>query len=215
MEQSSEHAKLPLKEMIKSIPGVVGIRLEEKPKFDKLGKEGDVQLRRYHPMLVAEVTIRGDHATAVDKGFDILAKYIFGENSAKAEMSMTNPVLQEQESAEDTTLEMTAPVFQEREESGQSWRIAFVIPAKFTLETVPKPLDKDIQLVEIPAATVAVVEYSGNNTEEHMEEAATTLKTWLLSSGRLALSPIRFAQYDAPFTIPFLKRNEAQMDVRE
>jgi hypothetical protein len=213
------HAKLPLKEMIKSLPGIVGIRLEEKPKFDKLGKEGPVELRRYHPMLVAEISIAGDHAAAVDQGFDRLAKYIFGDNSASEEMAMTNPVLQEPESAEGVELAMTAPVFQEHEEGGpegsDSWRIAFVMPSKYTLETVPKPLDKDILLVEVPACTTAVVEYSGNNTEEHMQEAASRLQAWLLSSGRVALSPIRWAQYDAPFTIPFLKRNEAMLDVKD
>jgi hypothetical protein len=217
MEQpKAGHARFPFKEMIKSLPGVVGIRLEEKPKFDKLGKEGDVELRRYHPMLVAEVSLPGDHATAVDQGFDKLSKYIFGANSEDAEMPMTSPVLQEHEVEESHILEMTSPVLHEKhqDDGGDAWRIGFVIPSKFSIDTVPKPLDRDIQLVEIPESTVAVVEYSGNNTEEHMEKAASGLRAWLASTGRIALSPIRWAQYDAPFTVPFLKRNEALVDVK-
>jgi len=83
------------------------------------------------------------------------------------------------------------------------------------METVPKPLDKDIELIDLPARTVAVVEYTGNNTEERMHEASIALQAWLIASGRLALSPVRWALYDAPFTVPFLKRNEAQVDVQE
>lgn len=219
MEQPvSGHAKLPLKELVKSLPGIVGIRLEEQPKFNRIGQEGPVELRRYHPMLVAEVVIAGDHDTAVDQGFDRLAKYIFGANSAHAEMAMTSPVLQEPESNDVlegvSALERTAPVYRERDELG-AWRIAFVMPSKYTLETVPKPLDPGIELVEVPGCTVAVVQYTGNNTDAHMEEAASKLQAWLTASGRIALSPIRWAMYDAPFTVPFLKRNEVQVDVQD
>jgi hypothetical protein len=216
VQPKTGHARFPLREVIKSIPGLVGIHLEEKPKFEMLGKEGHVELRRYDPMLVAEVAIAGDHARGVDEGFDKLAKYIFGENTTHAEMSMTNPVFQEHGIEESAMAGMAAPVVREKglEAAGDTWRISFVLPSKFSLVTVPKPLDPDIQLHDLPAATVGVVEYSGNNTEEHMEKAASILKAWLASTRRIALSPIRWAQYDAPFTVPFLKRNEALVDVR-
>lgn len=215
IQPKTGHARFPFREVIKGIPGLVGIHLEENPKFEKLGKEGHVELRRYDPMLVAEVAIAGDHAHGVDEGFDKLAKYIFGANTTHAEMSMTNPVFQEQENGDDAA-GMNAPVLHEKGfgAAGDTWRISFVLPSKFSLMTVPKPLDPDIHLHDLPAATVGVVEYSGNNTEEHMEKAASILRAWLASTRRIALSPIRWAQYDAPYTVPFLKRNEALVDVR-
>ena len=192
-QSDTEPLKLPLKEMMKSLPGIVGIRSEEKPPYEVVATEGDVELRRYHPLLVAELTTPGNPDVAASQAFRRLARYIFGANHAQTAMPMTSPVLQEP--------------------AGARRRLTFIMPSGYTRDTLPQPLDTDIQIVEIPARTVAVIRYSGNNTEERRHKSAGALQTWLAASRRVALSPVRWAQYDAPFTLPFLKRNEAQVDI--
>ncbi|MBC8087599.1 MAG: heme-binding protein [Phycisphaerae bacterium] len=205
----SDNVKLPLKEMLKGIPGIFGIRLDEEPKYTLIRKEGSVEIRRYAPTLIAQVSVAGDHEAAVDEGFNKLAKYIFGENTHEADLAMTAPVYQEQ----GVQLSMTAPVYHEQQ--SDAWIISFVISEKFTLQTAPKPVDDSIRLVELPERTIAVLEYSGTNGEEKMRSAEAELRAWLQSSGVRPTSEIRWAQYDPPFAIPFFRKNEAQVEIAE
>lgn len=207
MENLPAHKpKIPLVEKLKTIPDMLGIRLNEQPHYDVLSKEGDIEIRKYPKLLLAQVTIQGEHEEAIKEGFLELASYIFGENKGKQQLSMTAPVFQENQ-----TMPMTAPVYQQK--SGENWTVSFVIPKKFDRNTVPEPLNKDIHFVEVPMRKTVVYQYTGNNNEEKMMEAEKTLKSWLFSSGDHACSDVRWAQYDPPFAIPFLKRNEAQIDI--
>ncbi|RYZ63323.1 MAG: heme-binding protein, partial [Proteobacteria bacterium] len=86
--------KIPLKEMLGSIPGVLGIRLEEEPNYEVSLKEGAFEIRRYDEMVLAQTTVAGTHEQAMDESFEILADYIFGGNHERQTMSMTTPVLQ-------------------------------------------------------------------------------------------------------------------------
>ncbi|RYZ89752.1 MAG: heme-binding protein, partial [Proteobacteria bacterium] len=83
-------------EILKSIPAAVGIRLDEEPPYTVLEKKGDVEVRSYNKILVAQVEVPGAHSTSAGDGFRKLASYIFGGNTEKANMAMTIPVLQEQ-----------------------------------------------------------------------------------------------------------------------
>ena len=186
-----ETPHFPASEIVKSIPGFFGIRLEEKPKYEVLHKAGHFEIRQYAPMLLAQVAVVGHHDYAVDVGFDKLASYIFGQNNSRVNMSMTNPVLQEKR--------------------GREWMISFVVPSKFNLLTVPKPLNSEITFQNVPGQSVASFGYSGNNDIEKMKLASVQLKNELQKTNYYSRSPVFWAQYDAPFTIPILKRNEAWM----
>lgn len=211
MEKSHNHKpKIPLTEKLKTIPDVFGIRLNEQPDYEVLVTEGDVEVRRYKKTLIAQVTVQGEHDLAVKSGFQTLANYIFGDNEERSTIEMTAPVFQ-QNAQGNQSIGMTAPLFREQNENG--WTISFVIPEKFDLNTVPDPVNSNIRLAEMPERKTAVFRYSGNNNEEKMREAEEKLNEWLTSSGLTAKSTIRWAQYDPPFAIPFLKRNEAQIDI--
>lgn len=202
--------RIPLKEKLKSIPGFFGLRLEEEPHYSQIRKEGPFEIREYDPILIARVTIHGDHQEASEEAFLRLAAYIFGRNQGARQLPMTTPVFRQ----EGETLEMTAPVFEEKE-TGGDWTMSFYLPKELTLETAPRPLNGDVRLLKLPAQTMACLRYSGVNDEGRMEEKAMELIEWL--SGQTTfeqVAAVRWAQYDGPYTIPFLRRNEVQVEVK-
>ena len=162
--------KLPFSEILKGIPGFFGIRLEEEPRFDIVLSDADVEIRRYAPALLAEVTIAGNHDAALDEAFDRLAIYIFGENIDRSKLPMTTPVGQK---VEGEVMPMTTPVGQR--DAGGAWTVSFFLGNDLRSEDAPQPIDTGIRLTTSPQRTVAVVRYSGNNTEERRQDGRKRL----------------------------------------
>ncbi len=187
---------------------VLGKRTAEEAQYIVLKSDGEYEVRQYEPMIIAETTMEGDYRSTSGKTFSKLAGYIFGGNQAESSIDMTAPVLQEQGSEE---IAMTAPVIQKK--TGEMWVTAFVMPRAYTMETIPKPLDKDIVLREIPAETVAVIRYSGLHSEKNITKYSEKLNDWIVQNGYRPASRPRAASFDPPWTLPFLRRNEVQIDI--
>ena len=206
MTNSTLH--LPFKEILKSIPGFFGIRLEEEPRFEVVESSGDVEVRRYAPALLAEVTLAAPHDEAIDEGFDILAKYIFGENAPKGRLPRSSA----RSADPGVTMEMTTPVLQSPTDKG--WTVSFFLGNDMKVSEAPAPKDPRVELRIEPAYTVAVKRYSGNNDADKRATTKQELTAWVNASERWHRdSKVFWAQYDAPFVIPFLKRNEAMIQV--
>lgn len=202
---------IPLTEILKSIPEIFGVRLNEEPKYKVAEKHGTIERRLYSAQRVARLTIGApaDFDQYRQEAFRRLANYIFGGNRLKKQISMTAPVLQEPVSI---NIPMTAPVLHDQDKKG--WTMSFVLPAKYVQEEPPAPVDPEIRLELVPPYETAVISYSGNNTLKRMREHETKLRSWINSQNDLrADGEAFFAQYDAPFVLPFLKRNEVQLKV--
>ena len=117
----------------------------EKAKYQALESESDFELRRYEPSIVAETLVDGEFDGVANESFRRLVAYINGKNRRKASISMTAPVTQE---AGSEKISMTAPVGQEK--AGGSWRITFLMPSNYTMETLPEPLDERVVLKKVP-----------------------------------------------------------------
>ena len=187
---------------------VFGIRTVEEAGYKVILKDGRFQIREYADALVAETVVDADYGKAGSVAFRRLAGYIFGDNKSTAKIPMTAPVIQEKASER---IAMTAPVMQEK--SGQGWRMTFVLPARYTLGTVPEPLDPKVVIGKETGRRVAVIRYSGWLSEASMETNAGKLKGWIEQKRYKATSPPRLAAYDPPWTAPFLRRNEVHIDV--
>ena len=187
---------------------VLGKRTAEEAQYTVLKSDGEFEIRQYEPMILAETTVEGDYRSTSGKAFSKLASFIFGRNKAESSIDMTTPVLQEQGSEE---IAMTAPVIQKK--SGEKWVTAFVMPRKYTMETVPKPLDKDIVLREIPGGKVASIRYSGLHSEKNVAKYSEKLNDWIVKNGYRPASRPRAASFDPPWTFPFLRRNEVHIDI--
>lgn len=207
---------IPMSEKLKSIPEIFGIRVNEEPAYEVLKKDGDFEVRSYKAQLWAEVSLKGLPLEEFkETAFKKLAGYIFGGNELKEEIAMTSPVLQQSHDENDATnIPMTAPVFQKQDSAGV-WTMSFVLPAKFNLANVPKPVDSDVHLKEVAPYQVAALRYSGTNSFESLKEHQAKLAAWMNTQPQLSADGEYFsAQYDGPFVIPFLRRNEALVKVR-
>ncbi len=203
----SESIRPPFKDILSSIPGVFGIRLEEEPRYGVLETIDDVEIRQYAPALLAQVTITGDHEHALNEAFSTLARYIYGKNTNDETLHMTSPVFQEQSSER---LSMATPVLQNA--TGEGWTVAFFLSNDLTPETAPQPLDPAIRLVTQPETILGALRFSGNNTEERREASKRELLDTIARNGTWrVLDDVSWAQYDQPFAIPFLKRTEAMV----
>lgn len=163
-------------------------------------------VRVYAPYLVAEVIVPGPAEDASRAAFQLLAGYIFGRNRGAAKLAMTAPVTQAP-----VSLPMTTPVTQAAAEGG--YRVQFVMPPGYTLATLPVPNDPRVTLSEMPAQRVAVLRYSGRWTEENYAQHLGELRDALRVAGITAHGAPVLARYNAPYVLPFLRRNEIWLTI--
>ena len=182
----------------------------EKAKYTVLEKEDDIEIRQYEPQIVAETYVEGDLEEVGDEGFRRLYGFISGDNRQKQSISMTAPVGQE---AKSEKIAMTAPVGQEKKDN--RWRITFLMPAEYTLETLPEPTDSRVKLVQDPGRMMAAIRYSGTWSEAGYEENKTLLEEFIERRGLIKAGDPVWARYDPPFMPWFLRRNEVLIPVEQ
>jgi DNA gyrase inhibitor GyrI len=190
---------------------IVGTKSPE-PSWHSVRQDGDIEIRDYDPMIVAEVNTAGERYAAINAGFKILAGYIFGGNTTRTKVAMGAPITQEA-GTKGENLAMTAPVTQEASENQDEWKVRFVMPTGYTLETLPIPNDPQIKFEEIPAHRTAVIQFSGFNTDENLSDHLTLLREWLSRNNIVPIGKPTYAFYNPPWTLPFLKRNEVMVKI--
>lgn len=184
----------------------------EKPDYTVLHQDGDFELRQYGPMIVAEVTHSGSRRETQGRSFRRLAAYIFGEDRPDGgdKIAMTAPVITERVD-QDQSIAMTAPVISEQAGEGR-WRMRFVMPSEFTMETLPTP-PADITLTKVPGRRMAAIRFSGNAREADLNAKRSELGDWIASEGLTQVGDYQYAFYDAPMVPGPLRRNEVMIEV--
>ncbi len=184
----------------------------EEPKFSLLEKDQSFELRLYEPKIIAEVEVDGDMSAASRKGFRQIADFIFGNNTAQSgkseKISMTAPVAIKPASEK---IAMTAPVGVQQSEKG--WKVSFVMPSQYTLETLPKPNNPQISIKQLPAKKFALIRFSGLVDEEKMQAKSAELNQWITMKKLNPVGIPELARYNPPWTLPFLRRNELMIEV--
>ena len=168
----------------------------EEPEYSIVKKTDVYEVRQYKKRTVAEV-IYGEE----DSGFRVLFDYISGANKGSKEVEMTIPVTQSKE------IDMTVPVTQSTTDGKMSMR--FFLPMQYSKQNAPEPNDGRVRIIDLPAEYFAVISYSGFASESNFEEHYTELKAALNKDGMVIKGPPIKATYNSPFTLPFLRRNEA------
>jgi hypothetical protein len=178
------------------------------PPFTRVSASGGIEVRDYGPQIVAEVLVRGGRGEAAGRGFRPLANFIFGANAPRAKIAMTAPVTQ---SRSGEKIAMTAPVIQTRE--GEPWRVGFIMPEGYTMETLPRPNDPSVRLREEPARRMAVIRFSGFAPEDRLEAQTAALERAVAAQGLRPVGAPIYAFYDPPWTPPWMRRNEIMVEV--
>jgi hypothetical protein len=170
---------------LEALAGVFGVRMYEEPRYSVLATlPAGVEIRRYEPRLAAEVSAAG-----ADAAFRTLFAYI----SAREKIAMTMPVA-------------TRP-------ADGTVRMQFFLPAKYGRGDVPRPADPRVRILELPAEELATLRFSGAPTEIELARRGQALSAALEGSGWRADSAPVALFYDAPFTLPFLRRTEVAVRV--
>ena len=181
------------------------------PAFTVIAEDGAAEIRAYAPMIVAEVTVEAPSlAEAANAGFRPLANYIFGGNSPRQKIAMTSPVTA---APKGQKIAMTAPVTAAESAAGGSYAVHFIMPAEWTMDTLPAPTNPDIRLVPLPGRTVAAYRYTGGDTPKKREKAETDLRAFADARGYTVTGEPEWAGYDAPFVPFFLRRYEIMLAV--
>jgi hypothetical protein len=174
----------------------------EQPAYTVVRSFGDVEVRDYPPMVIAEVEVAGERRVAINAGFRLLADYIFGDNSPAQKIAMTAPVTQQA----GEKIAMTAPVSQQQ--AGGAWKVRFVMPSSYTLEALPKPNNPSVKLVPLPAERFAAIRFSGLAGDDAIARFKQRLFDRLAEQGLTPQREAIMAFYNPPWTLPFLRRNE-------
>lgn len=181
----------------------------EEPPFTVKSTHGEFEVRDYPAMVAAEVTVTGDRKNAAGKGFRLLAGYIFGSNTRKQSIAMTAPVTQAAATSE--KIAMTAPVLQNG--GNGRWVIQFIMPRGSTLEKLPRPNNPKVQLRTLPPTRMAVVKFSGLARQDDVEAKTLALSLFISAQHLQAIGVPSLAQYDPPWTLWFMRRNEVMIPV--
>jgi hypothetical protein len=179
----------------------------ETPKYKVNYSSDNIEHRTYEPMIIAAVEVNGERKEAIGNGFRLIADYIFGNNSIAQNMEMKAPVEQQQTKK----IAMTAPV--QQQQSGALWTISFVMPSEYTLSTIPKPNREEIKLMLIASKEFIVIRFSGTNSDEQITKYQTELLGYIRKNKIKIVGEPKYAFYNPPWTLPFMRRNEIMFEV--
>ncbi|MEH6607935.1 MAG: heme-binding protein [Halioglobus sp.] len=161
----------------------------EEPKFELLTKVGTVEIRQYAPTIQA-VTATPDRSGG---GFRRLAGYIFGGNESDQSIAMTAPVQETMGSA--------------------NGEMAFTMPSEYSMDDLPDPKDENVTLRPVPERTMAVMVFSGRANDAKAEKKWVELEAILNDESITTVSDPMLNQYNPPWTLPFLRRNEVMVEI--
>lgn len=180
--------------LLESVVGVVGIRLYEEPRYAVVAEfPNGVEIRRYEPRLAAQIELAGNGEEPRDESFRLLFRYIAGANAGAEKIAMTVPV--------------------ESMQSEDRARMQFFLPARYPTQTAPRPADERVRIVPVPEETIAVLRLPGHGSREELRKRSAGLVEGLSATPWRPAGDVAMLYYDAPFTIPFVRRNEASVRV--
>jgi|TARA_B110000003_G_C16645532_1_gene531865 hypothetical protein len=183
----------------------------DEPEFNLIFKDKNFEIRQYKPKILAQISVSGDFDDASSKGFKILADFIFGNNisaSGSSKIDMTTPVVMEPLSK---LIEMTTPILTEGK--NKDWIVSFIMPKEYLLNTLPKPNNRDIKIVSLPAEKYAVIVFSGLVRESSYDKQAKILYNFIKNKNLTTIGALQIARYNPPWTLPFFRRNELMIRI--
>jgi hypothetical protein len=164
--------------------------------YEITGKSGEIEFRKYPPVVLATVDSDGN-----DTGFNLLFAFITGSNNARHTISMTSPVITSR------TIAMTAPVLSDAKS------MSFVMPRGQSRDDIPDPLDNRVRITTLPAREVAVILFRGYARQDEVKSAEKRLMEGLKKGSVETVGGPFLMRYNPPWTPGFLRRNEVAVEI--
>ena len=193
--------------------GYLPVRNIETPKYAVLSVHKGYEIRQYQSHIVAEVRLKGTYKESVSQGFRKIADYIFGNNSASGSIAMTAPVLHEKQNTSEK-ISMTAPVLHGKAGETGVYTVAFVMPSSYTIETLPKPNNPDVTVRVVPPKKYAALSFRGYAPESKVARKMEGMLALLKRDNMTPVGSVSLAQYNPPWTPPFMRHNEVLVEVQ-
>jgi hypothetical protein len=164
--------------------------MTEEQKFDRVEQiaGSNVEIRKYHECVLADVVVQAEYQNAGSMGFRPLVTYISRNNIA-----------------------MTAPVIQEPK--SQAWVVSFVMPEGMTEKDMPIPADSKVSLRTVHEHFAAALTFSGVTTENKVKAKEAELRSALAKANIAVKGQIRIARFDPPWKPGFMRKNEVILEI--
>jgi hypothetical protein len=193
----------------------------ETPNYEVISAQAGIEIRQYAPMIIAEVQMDGEREDAIGNGFRLLADYIFGNNQGLQDIAMTAPVQQQKnikiamtapvQQQKNIKIAMTAPV--QQQSIGDIWRVSFVMPSEYSMETLPKPVNDRVAIKRVPSKQFIVVTFAGTNSNKNVTVHEEKLMRYVKANNLSVVGAPTYAFYNPPWTLPPMRRNEVMMEM--
>lgn len=211
LQSTVDELRREVKNIVKSTP--IGI---DEPAYTVELTTDSYEIRRYSPYSVCSTAIDSEVSdTNMDllstgRSFNTLASYIFGENSKKEETAVDSSdqdtVITKISNGEKLT--MTTPVII------GSGAMSFVLPKYVNVESAPVPNSDKVFLRDMPSELIAVRTFTGIATEGEVNRQKALLEDSLLIDNIVYDNlSFRVYQYNPPYTVPWVRRNEVAFSV--
>ncbi len=191
-----------LSEKINAISGIFGLRLGEEPEYYLIRSNGEKEIRKYSDLTLVSISVPINENTEVAEttAYQALSGYFLGKNDSTEHIEMTASILREITKLGD---------------DGGFLTMSFILPNKFSLKNAPQPNDRRIKLHQKSAQMVACRSFNGPTDEKKIQKYTSELREWLKEYSSYRAEPhVKLAVYNRPQTLPFLRKNEVQIDVR-
>ncbi|MDF1726954.1 MAG: heme-binding protein [Sulfitobacter sp.] len=194
----------------------------ERPEYEVVAADGDVELRRYAPRIEARIKIGAENLEAASAaGFVPLANYIFGENTPGGEISKPAPVSTisavdgggEMTGGDGQKIEMTAPVTTAPTDREGAYWVTFTMPSEWTMETLPAPENENIILQPLGETWMIATGYEGLHNPQDILALQDLLAGYIEVNELTPIGPFTIAGFSGPDTAPENREWEVQRAV--
>ena len=165
----------------------------ETPKYRVIKTIGDVEIREYPHMILAQTKLGGKrYESNGNSGFGVVANYIFGGNQQKQKIAMTAPVIM---NMSDTEASMS-----------------FVMPSQYQLAELPTPNSSAVSLISQDSMRLAVLRFGGFSSDEKIEKHSQILTQVLKENNIRTKGSLLYMGYNAPWDL-INRRNEVAFEI--
>jgi len=157
--------------------------------YTTIKKVENIEIRQYKSRVYASYTPKNERER--NDSFRKVAGFIFGDNTNDEKISMTSPVVIKLHN---------------------NYEMAFLMPKQYSIENLPKPANKEINIYNEPGALKACIKYSGYTNSSVENKKINELKKILSKYNYNHSNDFELLVYNSPFDF-INRRNEITVTI--